>query len=96
MEMLSVFLVYQGPAGVPVTVARLDETDIVRHVAELAVQAAVNRATSITQADPQWGEVEKVEALRLRLILNTLLPPEPAPTPAAPQYDDDAVPPTVM
>jgi hypothetical protein len=94
--MLSVFLVYQGPAGVPVTVARVDESDVVRHVAALAVQVADQRAASIAQADPMWGEIEKVEALRLRMVVNTLLgPPEPAPAPA-PQCDDDAVPPTVM
>lgn len=73
MASMSVYLVYEGPTGIPVTIARLTDPGIVQQVAQLAVSSPEDRAAAIAETDLVWGEVEKVEVIRLRMILNMLL-----------------------
>jgi len=96
--MLSVFLIYTGSSGVPVTIGRLDEPQIVRHVADLAVEAIDARATSLQAADAGWAELERIEAFRLRAMLDAVLGPAKSaePEPAQTASPDDSMPPGVM
>jgi hypothetical protein len=73
MANMSVYLVYEGPTGIPVTIARLTDPAVVQQVAQLALGSAEDRAAAIAETDLVWGEMEKVEVIRLRMILNMLL-----------------------
>lgn len=94
--MLSVYLVYNGQGGVPVTIGRLDEPEIVRAVCGLAVQAADARAAAISPADPLWGEMERIDAQRLRMIIEAVLGSNNVAEPAAASHPEDPIPPAVM
>jgi hypothetical protein len=90
MTGLTVHLIYEGPTGLPVTVARLADADAVQQVAHLAVSLAEDRVTAVAQTDLVWAELEKVEVIRLRMIVNMLLG-KPAPTTAERQPQHAAV-----
>jgi len=73
MASMAAYLVYEGPTGIPVTIARLADPAVVQQIAQLAVSSAEDRAAAIAETDLVWGEMEKVEVIRLRMVLNMLL-----------------------
>jgi two-component sensor histidine kinase len=74
--MISIMLLYEPPAarGKPVPVARVSNEDLIKTVARAAVQEAQARVESLAAADELLGEVEREEALRLRRVLELLIP----------------------
>ena len=61
MASMTVYLTYEGPTGVPVTIARLTDPGIVQQVAQLAVGSAEGSRCRDCGTDLVWGEMGKVE-----------------------------------
>lgn len=66
-----VSLTYAGPAGT-LTVAKLVDPALVERFMELAIGSAEARAAAFAQTDLVWAEMEKAEAIRLRLVLDAI------------------------
>lgn len=66
-----VSLTYAGPAGT-LTVAKLVDAALVQQFMELAIGSAEARAAAFAQTDLVWSEMEKAEAVRLRLVLDAI------------------------
>jgi hypothetical protein len=71
---VSLLLVYEPNGGRPLTVARVDNRQMLLDAAQLAIIAAEKRAEELAAADRVLGEVERAEAGRLRKVLSLLVP----------------------
>lgn len=83
---VAVMLVYEphSTQAEPVPIVRITNEELTAFVARAAVSRAFAQAREMSELDELLGEVEKIEASRLRRLLKLLVPGFngiPAPTP---------------
>jgi hypothetical protein len=74
LDKISIHLVYQSDIGRPLTACRVDDPDLVKEVANRAIQRAHREASAVSSLDRFVGEIKEQEATRLENVLRALVP----------------------
>jgi hypothetical protein len=76
----SLTITYQSPGQRPMLVATIEDDDLLRKAAQLALFQAERRAAASAVADPVMGMLQAAEVRRLRAALSILVPGSDLPT----------------
>jgi hypothetical protein len=71
---ISLHIVYQGPAGTPLTAAETKNRDLIRQAAKTTIREAFDSARLAGESDKFVGEVRKEGAERLKRVLKVMIP----------------------
>lgn len=74
MNKISLLIVYNSEIGRPLTAARVDDIDLIKLVANRAIERAKKEATTVESIDLFVGQVKHDEAAKLESVLKTLIP----------------------
>ncbi len=72
--MIQLAICYSQPGQRPQYVAMVEDEELIRKAAHLAIEQAEMRAAAITPVDPVAGRLHAVEVARLRAALSILVP----------------------
>lgn len=72
--MLSLAIVYRTPNGRPLSVATIENSEILGRVANEAIDEAYAKAAELSLRDPVLGQIQRREADKLKQILLSLVP----------------------
>jgi hypothetical protein len=67
-------IVFSSPGRKPVSVAVVDDPELLRVAARLAIQQADDQVISIGDLDPVLALLQAAEAVRLRTVLEIVVP----------------------
>jgi hypothetical protein len=77
--MLKLAIIYRLPDGRPLSVAMINNNNLLHNVADIAMADAQKKAEELCESDPVLGRIEMEEAGRLRRTLGFLLREQTAP-----------------
>ena len=69
-----VMIVFNSPGQKPMSIATIEDAELLRWAAKLAIQEAEERAASASQLDPVMALLQAAEVVRLRTALDVLVP----------------------
>lgn len=67
-------ITYQAPGQSPLSVATVEDEDLLRQAAHIALKQAEQRAAAVASEDPIMGMLQTAEVRRLRAALAILVP----------------------
>jgi hypothetical protein len=70
----SLTITYQGPGKRPLSVATIDDPDLLRAAARVALDQAEQRVALLAKSDPVMARLQAAEVERLRAALEILVP----------------------
>jgi hypothetical protein len=70
----SLIIAFQAPGRKPVSVAIVDDPELLNMVAQFAIQQAEQRVTAAAKSDPVMARLQAAEVQRLRTALGILVP----------------------
>jgi hypothetical protein len=72
--MIQLAITYTQPGERPLSVAIIDDEELLRRAAQLALDQAERRAAALASEDPIMGRLQAAEVRRLRAALSILIP----------------------
>jgi hypothetical protein len=72
--MASLIIVFSSPGKKPLSVATVEDVELLQRAARLAIEQAEERAASAAGSDPVMALLQAAEVQRLRTALDLLVP----------------------
>lgn len=85
----TLIIAFSSPGKSPLSVATIDDPELLRTAARVAIQQAQERLANIAESDPVMAVLQEAEVVRLRTALEVLVPELNEPTPDCSEVTSD-------